>query len=294
MTSQLNILNRSASTAEPNQAAQGSVYRPAQFFLITFLITWVSWFIAAYFSYQPGQELYQLLFMLPGLFGPFIAALSLTLVSGDKALQKDFWDRLWNLKRIRPIFLPISLLLMPVVLVVATLLSLLFGQSLEQFKFASQFSFSAAFFPVVLILILAPTLEELGWRGYGMDSLRARYGLLPATLLFAVFWALWHLPLYFVNHYYQNELWTTNPIYAFNFMVSVFPAAILMTWVYYRNNRSIVACILFHFMLDLSSEIFQTTQFTKCIITVILIAVSVGVIWGDKELFWGDQKTAAK
>ena len=50
-------------------------YKPFRFFLITFLITWISWFVAAWFSYQPGMQGPELLSMIPGLPAPFIAVL---------------------------------------------------------------------------------------------------------------------------------------------------------------------------------------------------------------------------
>ncbi len=51
----------------------------------------------------------------------------------------------------------------------------------------------------MVILFLAPTLEELGWRGYGVDSLRSKFSLFKTTMLFAVIWGLWHLPLFFIQ-----------------------------------------------------------------------------------------------
>lgn len=52
--------------------------------MLTFLLTWLGGFIAAYFSYQPGKKGLHGLFMLPGLFAPVIAAL--ILVRGDSLL----------------------------------------------------------------------------------------------------------------------------------------------------------------------------------------------------------------
>jgi len=40
-------------------------------------------------------------------------------------------------------------------------------------------------------------------------------------------------------------------VYVINFFVSILPATVLMNWIYYKNNRSITAAILFHFMLNL-------------------------------------------
>jgi len=265
------------------------VYRPVMYFGLTLSVTWATWFGAAYLSYRTGTEALQTLLMLLGLCAPLTAAVILMQGQRNRELRREFWGRLLNLKRVKPIYWPVILLLMPVTVLVATALSLLLGQPASQFNFASQFSFSAGLAPVLLVLILAPTLEELGWRGYGVDSLRSKLGWLPATLLFAGLWAIWHIPLYFINHYYQNELWNTNGLYAANFIVSVLPAAVIMNWLYYKNNRSIAVCILFHLTLDAASEMFQTQQFTKVIVTVILLAIAFVITVKDAEFSAGNE-----
>lgn len=261
-------------------------YNPIQFFLITFLGTGISWFMAAYFSYQKGMEAFQLPFILLGMVVPFIAALIMIYGSQNKDLINDFWDRL-PFYRIKLSFLPVILLLMPCVLFLATALSLLFGQSIDQFALSSGFKVMEGQTMVsLLIIFLAPLMEELGWRGYGVDSLRSHFNLFKTTMLFAVLWAMWHVPLFFINGYYQNVLWNTSIIYVINFFVSVLPAAILMNWVYYKNSRSIMAAFLFHLMLNLFSVLFQTEQVTKCIVTILLLIVSVIIIVRDKQFFF--------
>ncbi len=141
------------------------------------------------------------------------------------------------------------------------------------------------------IIILAPTFEELGWRSYGMDSLRATFGMMTATLLFAVLWGVWHVPLFFIDHNYQHGLLEIGPIYVANFFVSVLPAAILTNWLYYKNNRSILAAILFHGTLVATSEALQTEQFTKCIVTGVLLAISIVIIATEYAFFVGDRKS---
>lgn len=265
------------------------IYRPVRFFLITFLGTWTLWFIAAYYSYQKGMGWLQLLFMMSGLFMPFIAALIMIYGSKDKELIKDFWDRL-SFYRVKFSYLIVVLLLMPSVLFLATGFSLLFGQSIDQFTLSSEYEVMKGWsiFSLLTPLFLAPTLEELGWRGYGMDSLKASFTLFVASLVFALLWALWHVPLFFIKGFYQHELWNASSVYVINFFVSLLPAVILMNWMYYKNCRSITAVIMFHSIINLSSVLFKTTQFTKCIITVLLLIVSAVVIMKNKQLFFSD------
>jgi membrane protease YdiL (CAAX protease family) len=203
----------------------------------------------------------------------------------NKGLRKDFWNRL-HLRRINVTFLPVILLLMPFIVLLATALSLLFGQSTDQFDFSSDYKvINGHWLLGLLCLSTAPILEELGWRGYGVDSLRKYFNLFHTSLLFAFLWAMWHLPLFFVNGYYHHSLWDMSIIYVINFFISILPATFLINWIYYKNERSIVAAILFHFTINISSVIFQTTQFTKCIITLLLFVAAGSILVKNKEFF---------
>jgi uncharacterized protein len=262
-----------------------TTYKPVAFFVITFAITWSSWFIAAYFSYQEGMERWQALFMMPGIFAPFIAAMIMIYKAHSPELRRDYWDRLVNVKRIKLYTVPVALFLMPVVILAAISVSLLFGKSADQFAIIQQFGFSAGPVPVLLLLIFVPALEEMGWRGYGVDSLRSRFNLFVTSLWFGLLWGLWHLPMFFIQHYYQHQL-LSNWVYTANFWVSIFPVAIIINWLYYRNNRSIIACFLFHLSVDLASEMFQVEQFTKCIGTGFLIIIAAWIVISDRKFFF--------
>jgi membrane protease YdiL (CAAX protease family) len=69
------------------------------------------------------------------------------------------------------------------------------------------------YFSLIVPLVLAPAMEKIGWRGYGIDSLRAHFNLLSTSMMFALLWGLWHLPLFFIKGYYQYELWQSSFIY---------------------------------------------------------------------------------
>ena len=262
-------------------------YKPVKYFSLTLIITWLTLFIAAYFSYSETLSSYQIPFELISLFTPFIVAMFMIYGSKSKELKKDFKNRLLNIKLIKSKYWAVILLIMPITLLLATTISLFFGQSTQQFLLSPELTtFGGEILIILIILILAPTFEELGWRGYGVDSLKKGRSIIKATLIYAILWNLWHIPLFFINGYYHNELIHTNIIYALNFVLSIFPAAFLMNWVYYKNNRSIIAIIIFHIMLNFFSVLLQTEQFTKCIITNILIVISIFIIYKDKDFLF--------
>jgi hypothetical protein len=200
----------------------------------------------------------------------------------DPAMKRDFVRRAVSLRLIRPWVFIGWLGVMPLSVLVAITESLVFGGSAEQFSFSGAFSFDTGFVPVLLLLFLAATFEELGWRGYGFESLERGRSLLSASLIFGVLWSLWHVPLLWVNNSYQYEIYHQHPLFAVNFFVGTALMGVLVTWVCHVNNRSILATILFHFAINLSQETLAMTQVTKCLQTVVLaviVLVTVSSQW---------------
>jgi membrane protease YdiL (CAAX protease family) len=261
-------------------------YRPAQFFLIAYIVTWTIWFTDAYFSWYGGTEGLLGLLMFLGLCGPFIAAIIMFWRLKSPELWSDYRDRLFSLRRIDPVTLPLILFLVPAVMCAAIGISLFFGRSPDQFTILLGSSFVAL--PSLIGLFLAPALEEAGWRGYGMDSLRSRSTLFVASLWFALLWAFWHTPLFFISGFYHHSL-LTSWIYTANFFVSVIAMAFIINWLYYRNNRSIVACFLFHLSANVAMSFIPAEQFTKCIISVLLLLVAAAIVMGDRKRFFEEQ-----
>jgi uncharacterized protein len=262
-------------------------YKPFKFWFITLFLTWIAQIIAAYMSYSENLLLYKNIFILIALFTPFFVAISMIYGSKNEKLKKDFIHRLFNVTLIKPKYWLAMILIMPITLITATTLSLLFGYSTKQFLFSPELiTFGGDVLIILIILALAPTFEEIAWRGYGVDSLKKGRSIITATWIYVLLWNLWHLPLFFINGYYQNELLHTNIFYALNFVVSLIPAAFLMNWLYYKNSRSIIAVIFFHIMLNLFSVLLQTEQFTKCIITLLLSALSLVIVWKNRSFFF--------
>lgn len=269
-------------------------YKPHYFFIITFFATFSLWFAGAYFSFQGENNGLFMLLMLPGLMAPFLISLMMILISKNADVKNDFLNRLINPRLIQLKMLPVFVFLMPLSVLLSIVLSLPFGGSPLQFNLAEGFSFSSGFIPVLLILLLAASFEELGWRGYAFDSLQSRYTFFTASLLFSILWSLWHFPLLFVKNSYQYEILNENIWFAVNFFVSIIPMGMIISWVCIKNKKSILAAILFHYIINISQEILNITQMTKCIETVVLAGVATAIIVLDKKMFFSTEHLSVR
>ncbi|MCH5352133.1 MAG: CPBP family intramembrane metalloprotease, partial [Acutalibacter sp.] len=166
------------------------------------------------------------------------------------------------------------------------LLSTLFGQSLSQFAFTEDFSFSIGGTSALLTILLAATIEEVGWRGYGEDSVAAYFSWFTESIIFGFVWALWHLPLFWIAGTYHYGLRELGVGYVLNFLVSVSPMGFLTTWVYVKNNRSMLACIIFHLFVNTMQEKIAMTPQTKCVETIVVTLAAALVVLTNKEMFF--------
>lgn len=255
------------------------------FYFVSIIIPWTLWFFVAYISHTYPNEYVTITSVggFMGLLAPLLVALAL--IIPNEPIRKDFVGRIFNLRTVSPKYLSLTFLLMPFSILTAQLISLFFGYSTAQFQFRGGYTFTSGVFPVWFILIIAPLVEELAWHSYGTDCLRNRFSLLLTSLLFALFWGVWHLPLSFIKDYYHNNLIESGLIYAINFFVSLFPIVLIMNWLYYKTNRNILIAIIFHISAVYFNELFATDPMSKVIQTGLLTLLSIYIIINNKTFF---------
>jgi membrane protease YdiL (CAAX protease family) len=91
--------------------------------------------------------------------------------------------------------------------------------------------------------------EEIGWRGYALPRLAARFGLGGASLLLGLIWAFWHLPQFFIpeaDTYGQSFL---------VFALQVTALSVAMAWLYARTNGSLLLVMLMHAAVNNAKDI---------------------------------------
>ena len=87
----------------------------------------------------------------------------------------------------------------------------------------------------VYFLIIAGLGEEVGWRGYALPTLQARYGALLSSVILGATWTSWHLPLFF-----SPSVGSYNDLSFFVFVAFAVPLTILITWVFNDTAGSVL------------------------------------------------------
>lgn len=264
------------------------VYKPFKYFFSVILLTWIVELGMVWVSYSPnahvGEEIFSLMLAIV-LFTPCVVALMMIFLSGSNELKRDFLSRTYDLRRIKLKYLPLILFAMPVLAAVSIFLSTFMGESLDQFSINEGFVFATGVVPAPFFLFAAPLLEELGWKGYGIDSLRSKYNFFNASLIFGVLWCLWHAPLFLVNNYYMNLLLRAGWLFVFNYFASVIAAGFLINWLWYKNRGCILTPVLIHASANLQG-IFLMGNIAKCIESLLIITLMSYVVFQDKKVFF--------
>jgi membrane protease YdiL (CAAX protease family) len=178
--------------------------------------------------------------------GPFLGAVAvLSVTSGKQGLKALFrsmvkWRvgaRWWALAILGPIVLS----------GLATLLNIAVGAEMPTSEEWGNWTNVA---PTALAILLIPVIggawEEPGWRGFALPRLLSERSPLVASLILGVLWAIWHLPVYFVDDQHWSDL------------VLVVLATIAFTWFFQNALQSVLLAMVVHAMNNtISGEYFS-------------------------------------
>jgi membrane protease YdiL (CAAX protease family) len=220
--------------------------------------------------------------MYAGIAGPAVAAIALLYLEGRPAQREDFWDRVFELKRLRPRWLAAIFLLYPVLTAIGIGIDWVLSGRTPGIDLLARLLAN----PLVLlayagfILLLGPVPEELGWRGYALDRLQLRGSPLNASLLLGVAWVAWHLPQFFIAGTYQHGL-GIGTVEFWLFVVTAIALSVLMTWIYDHTDRSVLSAIVVHAIVNFTRAtvtVSVAAEIARTLLLVLLAAV-VAVSW---------------
>lgn len=260
---------------------------PWIFFLLAIGISWFFWFwvILAHWNVFTFPAI---LFGALGLFGPAFAEIILIYLSNDEQQWRDYWQRVFDVKRISIRWHLVIWLTFPVLNAFSILISVLKGSSIPSFKVANELATQPwRIIPFVIFMLLyGPLPEELGWRGYALDGLQVRYSAFIASIILGFVWSLWHIPLFFMKGTFQHDQLKFGTEDFWVYILGPIIVSILFTWVYNNTHRSTLSAICLHFMINFTSEIIPLTHQARFynLILVTVVAIVIIFTYGYKTL----------
>lgn len=123
-----------------------------------------------------------------------------------------------------------------------------------------------------LAALLGGFAEETGWRGFGLPAFQRRVGAKRAALIVAGFWALWHLPYFFLVSSYRGF----GPFTLVGFTIGIVSGSVVLTWLYYGAGQSILAVAVWHAAYDMATS--GTSGTIQGIVSALVIAQAI-VLW---------------
>jgi membrane protease YdiL (CAAX protease family) len=244
--------------------------RPFAFFVLLFLISipfWIAGAVSGAFL-LPGLPLSAL-----GAFCPVLAAMFLLYRESGWPGATALLARSFDWTRIgRKAWLAAAVLLPVVPFVVTLLLFGATGATLPAINLQP-----LAVVPMFAAFLVAALGEELGWSGYALDPLQARFGALPAALMIGAVWAVWHyIPLIQAHRALDWIAW---------WALATIARRVIMVWLYDNAGRSVFAVALFHAtgnLVELGALAWYDPRITG--LTLAAIALALVIFSGPRTL----------
>ena len=223
----------------------------AGFFALTFIVTW-TFFIASVAlsgrvssgaSLGPGLGALVLL----GTIAPSLVALALTARAEGDAGVRALLGRIFRW-RVGARWYVFAVGYMAAIKLTVAVVHRLATGTWPRFG-------NEAWYTIVAVLVISTWVqagEEVGWRGYALPRLAARFGLGPASVVLGVIWAIWHLPLFYLHGAdTYGQSFTT-------YLLQVTALSVAMTWLYWHTRGSLLLVMLMHAAINNTKDIVPT------------------------------------
>jgi len=221
-------------------------WRIQEYLLLTFFISWLSWGILILltgFNIIKFTSVIGIILFGIGGFGPTIAAI---MCMEGKTNVRKVWQFIVQHKKGT-----FGFLLLFAVLEIATI-------ALSSMEVNPQIPLFIL--PVLFIMcaFVGGGNEELGWRGtlqplatkvIGKKVKNPKLNFILVALMIGIIWAIWHLPLWFVEGTTQQGM---------NYGLFFLECILLSFWLgcIYNRTRSVLFCLLFHGLTNVLMSFF--------------------------------------
>ena len=188
-----------------------------------------------------------------GMFGPLVAALIMRLLISRDGVKR-------TLGFVRPWRYYVVAVSMPA-LFIASIIAVDHVFGFGRFRPSQPLALAV---PAVVFVGGAVGLpltlgEEYGWRGYLLPRLLP-LGEIRATLILAVIWMTWHLPILLIGlNYPEQRLIAVLPVFTITVTLMAFP----FTWLYVQSRYSVIAVTVMHSVLNATGDTFTSPRYLQ-------------------------------
>ncbi len=219
------------------------------FFALAYLISWIIWLpLYAHIFGQANWPRLPFQHAIGGL-GPLLASFLTTGIFFKKEGLKILLRKCFKVKPF--IYLIIALFSPFLLAIIASVISYFVNKT----PISLTELFTTKEFPGLNLLIFFTYNlaffgfgEEVGWRGFALPRLQQNSSSLKASVTLTVFWALWHIPLFF----YRPGYTSMGVVGISGWLFSLLTGSLLLTWLYNSSKGSILICAVFHSTIDIA------------------------------------------
>jgi membrane protease YdiL (CAAX protease family) len=130
-----------------------------------------------------------------------------------------------------------------------------------------------------VIGLLVSVGVEVGWRGYALPRLRARFGAVAGSALLGVVWLMWHVPM-FIGQGVPLSL-------MFVMLLMFIGGSFFFTWLDARTSGSLLIAVVAHLGLHLNNSHVALPREVLPLLchSVVFGAIGVAVVMLDRRAF---------
>jgi membrane protease YdiL (CAAX protease family) len=244
------------------------------FILISFGISWLIWLPNVFSQhFDVAWKHSDFLHILGGL-GPFLGAIFTTYIfDKSQGIKAFFKNKIFALPKLKWLLIGFG---MTILFFLVPYLFLGVSKNewidLSLLGMNSKLPISNPLLIWILWCIFYGLGEESGWRGFLLPELSKKYKIRTSTLLVALVWAPWHLPVFF----YDKDLGNMGLGGIIGWVVGLTFGSVLLGWLVKQSKWTLLPVILWHGTFN-----FFTTsdQLDFLIPSIMSTLVMVVVVW---------------
>ena len=242
------------------------------FFVLAYAFSWTIEIPLALQAQGIVQERFPFSIHYLAGYGPLIAAVLVTGITGGAEGLRELWERMTRW-RVKPGWWLVAVSPLGIYLLAAAALWLSQGQRVSLLAMGQVDYLPPLGLAAIPQWILTFGIgEETGWRGFALPRLQKNHSALFSTVLLWVFWALWHLPLFFYSY---------DPSIIPGMLIGLLAGAITFTWLYNSTGGSVLIVAIWHGLFN------YTTACSSCKTGLIAAVVSTFVMmWAVIAVIW--------